>query len=236
VLWVHNDSGDSPRVFAVTPAGVLLGVWRIAGARAVDWEDIAVGPGPAAGAWYLYLGDIGDNRGQRRTVSVYRVPEPSVVPGQAPVAAVAEGAEEISLRYPDGPRDAEALMVDPRTGDIYVVSKSDARSRVYRAAYPQSISETITMELVATLPWGLATAGDVSPDGSEVVVRGYVNASLWQRARGTTVSAALAGPAVFVPLALEPQGESLCFDASGDGYYTVSEGKHQPLYWFARAP
>jgi hypothetical protein len=57
VLWTHNDSGDSARVFAMTAAGTNLGTYSISGASATDWEDIAVGPGPSAGAQYLVVPD-----------------------------------------------------------------------------------------------------------------------------------------------------------------------------------
>ncbi len=78
VLWTHNDSGNAAQVFPMTAAGTNLGTYTISGASNTDWEDIAIGPGPTAGAEYLYVGDIGDNNGVRSNVSVYRVPEPVV--------------------------------------------------------------------------------------------------------------------------------------------------------------
>jgi hypothetical protein len=87
------------------------------------------------------------------------VPEPRVEANQAPVELTLAGAETIIFQYPDGDRDAETLMIDPRTKDLYVVSKREASARVYRAAYPQSSSETITLEQVATLPFGGVVAG-----------------------------------------------------------------------------
>ena len=70
VLWVHNDSGDMARVFAITASGEFLGVCNIAGATARDWEDIAIGPGPDPDQHYLYLGDIGDNQAKYPDVTV----------------------------------------------------------------------------------------------------------------------------------------------------------------------
>src|SRR5215213_7691535 len=58
VLWTHNDSGNPAQLFAMTPAGTNLGTYSITGASNDDWEDIAIGPGPAFGAQYLYIGDI----------------------------------------------------------------------------------------------------------------------------------------------------------------------------------
>ena len=80
VYWVHNDSGNTAEVYAIGGDGRDLGVYAVSGATNVDWEDIAVGPGPNAGLSYLYLADIGDNTSARADVVVYRVPEPTVNP------------------------------------------------------------------------------------------------------------------------------------------------------------
>ena len=58
--WTHNDSGDGPFIYAFDTKGATLGVFRVAGAQARDWEDMASGPGPQRGKSYLYLGDTGD--------------------------------------------------------------------------------------------------------------------------------------------------------------------------------
>ncbi|HKR58234.1 MAG TPA: hypothetical protein VJS64_00770, partial [Pyrinomonadaceae bacterium] len=62
IYWTHNDSGDGPFIYAFDIRGDSRGVWRVTGASAEDWEDMAAGPGPRAGTNYLYLGDIGDNK------------------------------------------------------------------------------------------------------------------------------------------------------------------------------
>src|SRR6188508_1240616 len=105
VLWAHNDSGDSARVFAMTAAGTNLGTYSISGASATDWEDIAVGPGPTAGAQYLYIGDIGDNGASRSSVSIYRVPEPTVSDTQSAVSTSVSGMKKFTFTYPGGARD-----------------------------------------------------------------------------------------------------------------------------------
>lgn len=235
VLWMHNDSGDSARVFAMTPQGEPRGVYHLVGVLAVDWEDLAIGPGPEAGRWYLYIGDIGDNQGVRPEIRVHRVPEPVIDPAAPPVQADLVGVESLVLHYPDGPRDAETLLVDPWTCDLYVVSKRANRSRVYRAPFPQSTTQPNVLEFRGELPWGWATGGDISPDGREIVIRGYLSAMGWRRPPGTTVWEALQGMGYSVPVPLEPQGEAICFDAvSGLNYYTVSEGSQPPIYLIER--
>ena len=93
-----------------------------------DWEDIAIGPGPQANVDYLYVGEIGDNDSKHKSIKIYRVPEPNVDANQTPVVVTVRGVETIELTYPDGPRNAETLMVDPLTKDIYIVSK-EGRAR-----------------------------------------------------------------------------------------------------------
>jgi len=235
VLWVHNDSGDRPQLFAIDTKAKLLGVCTVAQARARDWEDIAVGPGPEPGRDYLYIGDIGDNQGRYSSVRIYRVPEPEIDAGRPFGRRGIGPAESIELAYPDRPRDAETLLVDPQTKDIYLITKRELFNRVYRAPYPQSTTAPTVLTRVATLPWGFAVAGDVSPDGREIIVRSPYNASLWQRPDGQPLWKAFEQKPVGIPLVSEPQGEGIAFDGEGRGYFTISEMEHPPLYYFARA-
>jgi hypothetical protein len=234
VLWVHNDSGDTARVYAMNTAGDHLGIYSLGGASATDWEDIAIGPGPVDNLDYLYCGDIGDNSAVRSNITVYRVVEPQVDANQLSVTKTLTDVNAIRLQYPDGARDAETLMVDPLSKDIYIISKRETPSKVYRASYPQSTTLITTMELVATLPWGWAVGGDISPAGNLIIVRGYYNASLWQVENGSQSWEAFAGTDCSISLLYEPQGEAICFNSNGCGYFTVSEEVNQPLYYFAR--
>jgi hypothetical protein len=234
VLWVHNDSGDAPRLFAITAEGKLLGICTVTGAQNRDWEDIALGPGPDPNQTYIYVGDIGDNDARYPSVRVYRVPEPNIDPVKPFVSQRTAAAETIELTYPGGPRDAETLLVDPLTKDIYIIAKRELFCKVYMAAYPQSTTKPTMMTHVAILPWPGATGGDVSSDGRQVIVRGYYNASLWTRPAGEPLWKAFSGPRADLPVAAEPQGEGICFDAADQGYYTISEGVHPTVYYFER--
>ena len=237
VLWVHNDHGPAA-LFALTTGGKLLGTYTLGGVSITDWEDIAIGPGPEPNVDYLYAGDIGDNRSVRKAgIVVYRVVEPKVVAlsdaNQKPANVTLTGVEKIELVYPDGPRDAETLMLDPLTKDLYIVTK-EGRSRVYRAAFPQSVTEKTTLEYVAKLSWGMATGGDISPDGQMIIVRGYFGASLWMRPKEGQLWGAFEGQECSVPIIPESQGEAIGFDANGTGYYTTSENRRQPIYYFKK--
>jgi hypothetical protein len=244
LLWAHNDSGDSARVFALTAQGALRGVYSLPTVRTNDWEDIAIGPKPGAAGDFLYLGDMGDNMGRRSEgIVIHRVPEPPVsLQGQASASeATLKGLESFRLRYPDGPRDAETLLVDPKTGELVIVTKvMFGAPRIYYAG-PKLATESMLSggEPLdfdkAGIDDGLfATSGDVSPDGRFVIVRGYGNAYLWQRDPARPLHEAFSGRACRVPVASEPQGEAVAFAADGSGYFTLSEKKEQPIYFFSR--
>ena len=243
VLWVHNDSGDTSRVFALSPTGEALGIFMLDAPRPRDWEDMAVGPGPDPDLSYLYLGDIGDNARARASLSIYRVAEPEVVPAAVPPAVMLGDVEIFTLVYPDGPHDAETLMVDPRTNDVYIVVKSgDGVSPVFRAAAPLSAAGDLLLEQVASLTFGqgalrggnTTTGGDISPSGDAIAIRTYGSAYLWRRRPGETIAGALASEPCPLPLAREGQGEAIGFAADGRGYYTVSEGGAAPLSFYPR--
>jgi hypothetical protein len=225
--WVHNDSGDSARVFAVTPSGATQRVYTLSGASATDWEDLAVGGGPVAGTSYLYVGDIGDNAVNRAEIVVYRVPEPAVVTGSATTLS---GVSTLRLRYPDGAHNAESLLADPVTGELVIIAKNanGGVAGVYRAPAGLASGSVTTMSLVATLPLPggateIVTGADISPDGTQVAVRTYANVRLWARDPAQPIWSVFSAPACTGPVPSESKGEAIAFHANGRGYVTVNE-------------
>jgi hypothetical protein len=138
ILYIHNDSGNPNQVYMTDGTGANKGTLTLTPVGNRDWEDIAVGPGPVAGVSYIYVGDIGDNDSKYSSVFVYRFPEPDLTGKTTPYVADVNSADIIELKYPDGPGNAETLMVDPTTKDIYIASKQSNLSKVYVARYPQS--------------------------------------------------------------------------------------------------
>jgi PKD repeat protein len=236
VLWTMNDSDpDGARLYAfATASGALIGTYALQGADVKDWEDLALGPGPVAGKEYLYVGDIGDNNVDRAGVTVYRALEPPVDPRGAGVMAAIGGVEALAYTYPGGQaHDAETMLVDPRTGDLYVVSKvAGAIAEVFHAPAPLAGGVLIKVAEADLGALGLATGGSVSAGGDWVVVRSYFSARMWRRAQGVPLWQAFAEPPCTVPLAMEVQGEAIGFAAEGLAYYTVSEGETPPLYMY----
>jgi hypothetical protein len=242
VLWAHNDSGDRPRVFALREDGALVADLAVPEAGAVDWEDLAIGPAsPGARDRALYLADIGDNTASRAAIDVYRVPEPSL--SETPAPGATAPATRLRLRYPDGAHDAETLLVEPRTGELAIVTKRlDGESRAYSAS-PSVVSAAargavVTLRRGARLRLGFggaATAGDVSADGRIVAVRTYSGLVAWRKAPGATLAATLRRPPCRgrVSLAAEGQGEALALTRTGSAFYTAPEGAGATLRRYA---
>lgn len=247
VLWTHNDSGGGPEVFAIGADGTDLGAFVVDGATATDWEDIARGPGPDPSASYLYIGDIGDNAARRDHVTLYRVPEPAERPARG---GRLRNVETMTLRYPGGPADAEALLVDPLAGDLVIVTKSyGGLSRVLRAPAASLVdggSVTMVDDGPVTIPspegfsLGLpgtaVTGADITSDGAIVVLRTYQSVLVFSRATGQTVADALRAEPCFAPRADEAQGEAVAFTGDGTALVTISEGVRQRVHRVAIAP
>ena len=238
VLWAQQDSGSAPELAALDGSGADLGRHPVPGAEAIDWEDLAVGPGPDPDQSYLYAGDIGDNGADRPSVTVYRVPEPSAPPTAD--GAPLPGAEALTLTYPGGPADAEALLVDPRSGDLVIVTKEiSGRSTVLEAAAASLVpgapigmtavgevevpGPRLTPDNATLLPGTLVTGGDVSSTGDVVLLRTYRSVLAYERAEGASLGEALLGPPCFARQRNEPQGEAVAFSRDGTSYTTISE-------------
>ena len=235
ILWAHNDGPDG-RLFAIRTNGTTAAVFELA-ASVTDLEDIAISPGPAPGTPYLYVGDIGDNDNTRRSIRVYRLPEPDLRDGtSARKPAPLNEFETIALRYPDGPHDAEALLCDPRTGDVLIATKQKRRSRLYLAPAGQLMTGAeVRLVWLREIAFGDISAGDLSPDGRHLLLRREDGAWMWPRGPGETMAAALANPPrrmLVVGPPTEPNGEAIAWSADGRGYYTLSEGKRQPIHYF----
>lgn len=242
--YVHNDSGDAPRVFLIDRQGRTRLTIRLVGARAIDYEDIALAPGAAPGTLDVCVADIGDNLARRPHVTIYRFPEVALAGDDGGTVEVRPTVHHV--RYAGGPADAEALVVHPRTGDGYILTKvPDGPAAVYKLAAPWPAGPVAEAPRVATvaLPAVLAplrtiTAADLAPDGRRLAVRCYVDGWEWCLPEGTPDAAferIFERAPVRITLPLEPQGEALAYAADGAALLTVSEGVRPALYELRRA-
>lgn len=188
VLWSHNDSGE-PTLVALSTDGTTRGRVYVSGANG-DWEDVAVGPCPEGSC--VYIGDIGDNGGRRREVFIYRVPEPDSG------ATVSAHAESMRVSYPDGPRDAEALIVLP-DGRLFIVSKGELGPiALYRVPGRFQNGASVQLVRIATLleaeggntgrvaRHDRVTGAGASPDGKWIVLRTLYTLTFYEAATFTT--------------------------------------------------
>lgn len=231
VVWTHNDSGGEAVLYALGRGARLRAALPLAGAGNRDWEDMAIGPGAPGGADWLYVADIGDNNQVWPSVRVYRVAEPQLdsvsdgsilAPGQA-------GWTELS--YPGGPRNAEALIVDARNSDLYVVTKDDTRAEIFRVPAPAFTGGAVMLRRAGRLPFGGVTGASACPSGKTVLVRRYFGLDAFV---GESVEGALRGTPQPRLVRGEPQGEAVAAAPDCEGYFTLSEGARQPLVRYRR--
>ncbi len=218
------DGGDEVSVLVLDDSCAVTDV-RTAPADPFDPEDLAVS---ADGT--IWVADTGDNRGDRPTVALH--------------ALRTDGRASLyRLTYPDGPHDAEALLMAPDQTPYLVTKEVLGASQVYRPAGQLEDGGAVTLEQVATVnltltgtPGGpvgragqlLVTGGAVSGDGRFVALRTYTDAYLWPLT-GSDVPAALRGEPLRIPLPESPQGEAISFAADDRGVVIAGEGSPNPV-------
>ena len=243
IFWVHNDSGDRPRFFAVNEAGQTVGVYTLVGANARDWEDMAMGPSSTPGTDFLYLADVGDNNKIYDHVMIYQVEEPLVD------AAQILGEVEIPLKgafrffYPDKQHNAETIWVDPFDKGLYIMTKQGGTEIIFRGSLlTDETAQTLEEVAQFTFPRPSliaeqATGGDLSQDGLRLLVKSYGTIYLWVRDQGGR--SFFESEPVTLPYVPEPQGEAIAWAPDGAGYYTLSEERNDVeavLYYYPYPP
>jgi hypothetical protein len=210
VLWTHNDGGSVAQVDAIDRHGATVARVTLAGIDPYDPEALAPGT-DARGRPALFLGDLGDNDRRRPDVSVFRFAEPSRLADQT------VSATWYRFTYPDGPHDAEALLVGP-TGRILIATKALSGAGLYRAPRHLVTQDQGTNRLtrIAGVP-SIVTDGAYLPDG-RFVLRTYTAVYVYDRP-GHEVARAELPP--------QPQGESVAAD--GDRLLIGSEGVHSQV-------
>ena len=230
IYWAHNDSGNAFVLYALRENGTIVARFPLRGAAGRDPEDIAVGP-CAAGShrWCVYVGDIGDNGKNRRTVEIVKVPEPATLQSR-PLAV-----EVLPFRYVDGPRNAEALLVDPRSARLFVISKTlMSLGTLYRLDGLGSRGGG-TARRVRDLRMpkdfdSYTTAADVHPLGDRILLRTYGRVWELRSPAARTLEDVFDGDPVEVPGAPQPQAEAIAWSADGRSYLLGSETAGSPLY------
>ncbi len=237
VYWVHNDSGDKARLYAVDAKGKLLAKVDVTGAKNRDWEDLASGPG-ANGKPALYIADTGNNEGERDDLTVYRVPELKL---SSDKKTATESAEAFPFSYPDGNHDCEAILVDPTSGQIYLVTKTlKSDCAVYRFPLPLKANQKVVVEKVggqkvkSIAQLRMVTGGAVSPDGSRVAIRTYFGAFELPRTKGKAFGTIFDHEPTIIKVPLMSQAEAIAYSVDGKSILLTSEKLPAPIYQLTR--
>ena len=224
LFWTHNDSGDEPRLFAFDEQGRHRGTCHLSGAMARDWEDM--GSFQWRGQDLLFVGDVGDNLGQRSSCQVYLFAEPPSPDGEARVL------QTLEFSYEDGPRDCEALALDGSRREFLLVEKRlSLSSAVYRLPWTAGpAGERRLAQRIATIPLPWATSMDISSDGRRAIVATYGSAYEFSRQPEESWQTALARAGRMIELPHRTQGETICYGPDGVSLFLTSEQRPCPLF------
>jgi hypothetical protein len=214
IYWTHNDSDDGPYIYAVdgrTGRTVATVTLRGVGTPR-DVEAISIGPGNQ-----IYLGDIGDNLGGKWPyVWIYKLPEPKVLENRT------VRATQYVVKYSNGPRNAESLVVHPRTGRVYIIDKNENGGHLYEGPARLSPTGTNVFRPVAAVDlW--ATDAAFSPDGRQLAVRGYFGGIAYAWNDGHIKRQGR------LEVPLQRQGESITYTVDGAELMYGSEGTDSPV-------
>ena len=220
--WTHNDSAGEPRIFLVEENGQYIGSVLLKGVVNRDWEEISTGPGPDENKSYVYIGEIGDNEARYPYKFIYRIEEPVIKQGDE---VMITGIDSIKFQFSDGQRDAEAFFIEPQSKDLYLFSKREKQISVYSLPYPQRTDSITVAKKLLTLPLTQITAADYNASTGELLMKNYDSVYYWKQQDQESILLMMQRKAIVLPYEAEPQGESICFTANGNGYLTVSEKK-----------
>ncbi|HET7127018.1 MAG TPA: hypothetical protein VFI26_08010 [Lysobacter sp.] len=244
VLWMENDGGNAPMLYAVSPRGSLLARDRVEGVANTDWEDLAAFD--LDGRHYILVADTGDNGGLRRTLQLHAIEEPASLED-----TVLRPAWSVSFRWPDGPRDCEAAFVDAAAGKVLLVSKKRHPPELFEVPLQPPAGKTVVARRIGSLAGvprpdarslrdrpraarlvGQVTSADVSPDGRTLAVLTYQNVLFYPRGETEGWAQAVARQPRIEPLPpLLPQAEALAWTASGTGLYASGEFRPAPVFY-----
>jgi hypothetical protein len=230
-VWVIEDSGNEAGLHLLGANGAYKNFSSM-GLQNRDWEDIATGTGPEPNQNYVYIADIGDNILKNKEYYIYRVPEPSI--NQTEII----NFDTFKFHYPNNISiNCETLLFDPLTKDLFIIAKDNFNVEVFRLPYPQK--EDQEAEFMGTIPYWLIVGGDISADGSEILLKSYLAVHYWKRKKDETVFQALSRARdLGLPYIKENQGEAISWDAAAKGYFTISEnqdsGLPQQLFYYTK--
>lgn len=240
-VWIHNDSGDTARLFLVGLDGTTRGVFKLADTpMPLDWEDMC--SFTVEGEPWLLIGDVGDNSTNRHLVTPDRGPERACRLLLLHEPVLKDGPEQdmvpvnntILYEYEDGPRNCESVAVDMERKEILLVTKSKSTPLdcgVYTIPLTlEAGTSTAQARRIGSLDLPFATAMDIAPDNRIMVIISIKGASIIEREASQTWGDAIREPSLLLALPKREQGETVCFGKSNDELFLNSEKPGQPVW------
>jgi hypothetical protein len=209
-LWMTNDSGGGPYLYAVdTTDCSIRATLTLLDTPARDHEALAIGR-DTRGNDVIWVADIGDNRDRWPYARIHKVLEPTELDdADVPVTTY-------RFTYPQGSVNAKALMADPDREQLWVISKESGVGAVFRLPSPlKGGREPMVAKEVGTAR-SMVTDASMAPDGQRFVVRDYLSAEVFTGKPPGQAQARFGLP-------LQPQGEAVTWTADGSGVIVASE-------------
>ena len=208
-IWGQEDSGNPPMLQLIRHDGTVIKSVFLKGITNRDWEDMALCNGQ------VYIAETGDNNALHTEYGIYHFPEPLQT-----VDTVYQ-INRVAFTYADGSHDCEAIIVDPEAGEIYLFTKQDNPSRIYKLSPPFGIINCAAF--VGIMPYSGIVSVTLSDNANEIIIKTYGRLYYYRHDPGSAIYSSLKEDPIIVPYVSEPQGEAVCFAANGSGYFTLSE-------------
>ncbi|MDQ3292178.1 MAG: hypothetical protein M3Q05_12905 [Bacteroidota bacterium] len=224
-VWAHEDSGRPTQLYLINHNGSVVKQMYLEGVVNRDWEDMALANND------IFIGDIGDNNKVYPEYTFYQFTEPTQEEDTI------RNIKTIRFQYPDGSHDAEAFLVDPQTKDIYIITKQDNPSRIYKLTFPYNYNGVNQASLVGNTKYTGIVSAAFSPDGKEILLKSYPSLYHYSLQDKESILEALQKDFANLPYRIEPQGEALTFAADNSGFFTLSEKgftQSVSLYFYQR--
>jgi hypothetical protein len=240
LLWVINDSGNSPSVYALNTKGKVLGSLSIEGVWNNDWEDLT--SFEFEGRPYLVIADVGDNIARREAYFLHFIEEPDIEKTPDAFSLHIKPSWSITYTYEDGPRDCESVAVDMLNEKVLLLSKRDNPPILYELPLtkkkntvarrcgeikplPRRSQDNTELSKYSNQP----TAMDISSDGLSAVVLTYDCAFYFRKKKTTDWVTVFSGSSKEVMFPRLRQAESVCFNRDGSSIFVTSEQIPAPL-------
>jgi len=214
VGYTLNDNSEPRQTvysFRIS-TGELLGKTELPYPKRGNTESIYADP-----KGRLWVGDLGDNDGNRTDAGIVRFAEPG--PGNLPPT----GLVRFPVKYSKGKPNVEAMLVNPVNDQVYLIDKQESsKSSLYRLPATLATGRTnVATPTSVSMPPHVSD-GVISRNGRTVIVRTDDDVQFFRTPTWNRI-------AVFdVPELKNP--ESVTIEPGQTTFLFGSEGKNSPVY------